>query len=599
MKKISFILALAALSACNSEENLPSNESVIRLTSEVTPMSRGTNLNQQSTQIVNGQKVGVTITGAKSEHNNVAWTVGNNGEMTNTGDPVYWGDGDATITSYHPYNAGWGETDVTFSVNTDQRTDNGYLNSDLLWSTKTASKSTDAIALTFNHKLAKINITLTSTDIADLSNATISICNTRINTGFNPITGELSAASTAMSSTIIAGVTTTEAKTASAIIIPQIVTAGTKFIQIEHLGKIYYYTLPTDKEFVSGNAYSFTLNVKEAPTELQMISNSITAWDNENITGESNEDETVFTYSTIAEEPTKNSDGIYQIASASNLKWFMENVTSSDDINSASFLLTTDITFEGLGWKTISYFKGTFDGGNHIINNAKFGFSNGYAAFIGRTTGDNAVVKNLILNNPEVSITYDDDYYKTYGGALIAVVGAGTTIQNCGVVGGEIYANDTSRAKARAGGLIGSLGGTWKPENITIKGCYVSGTLFTGSATYMGGLIGEIDSSGKNIKITSCYTKDLNKKEGYGAPTMSSFIDSVTLDGESNLSSLKSCYYNNTEPPIGALSSNYDFETSEITAFTNDNFASVIATMNANLTDCDYIFGTDGTFVKR
>ena len=261
--------------ACsNDAEEVLAQESEIKLTSEITP-SRVTSLDYQSTQIVAGQQVGVTVTGAKSEHNNVAWSVSEDGTLANTGDAIYFGDGSATITAYHPYNLAWSGTDKTeaFSVALDQSTNFGYLSSDLLWATASSSKTEDAVALKFAHKLAKINITLTSTDIQDLSNATISICGTHIGALFNPITGDLTLNSNSMNQIIKAAVTTGSSYTASAIIIPQTVVSGTKFIKVEHNSKIYYYTLTSDAEFEEGNSYGYNLVVTPS-TELTLSSSS-------------------------------------------------------------------------------------------------------------------------------------------------------------------------------------------------------------------------------------------------------------------------------------------------------------------------------------
>ncbi len=275
---------MVALAACSSDDHQLSSESVIRLTSEVTSMTRGTDLNQQSTQIVSGQNVGVIITGTKSVHNNVAWTVGDGGEMTNTGNPVYWDTGNATITAYHPYNKAWDETSVNqnFSVSVDQ-TAQGYINSDLLWTSKTAGKTYSPVPLTFAHKLAKINVTLTSDDLADLSDATINICGTNISTAFNPQSGELSASGTTTIRTIKAGVTTADANTATAIIVPQTVAADTRFIQVILGGNYYHYVLPSDKAFGSGHSYSYTLKLKLTTEELSCLSDNITDWNSDDL----------------------------------------------------------------------------------------------------------------------------------------------------------------------------------------------------------------------------------------------------------------------------------------------------------------------------
>lgn len=234
-------------SACTSEiEEYFVQDGSIRLTSKISSTSRVTDQSLQSTEIVEGQQVGVTITEAESVHENVAWLVGKNGSLTNTGANVYWGTTDATITAYHPYCADWTGSNHTFSVNTDQSTDEGYLNSDLLWAKTTASPTNNPVALKFTHKLSKINVTLINDGNEDMSNATISICGTNISTGFNPETGELYAVTESIAD-IKASVTTESAYTASAIIVPQTMEQGTKFIKITLGDKDYHYTLPEEQ----------------------------------------------------------------------------------------------------------------------------------------------------------------------------------------------------------------------------------------------------------------------------------------------------------------------------------------------------------------
>ena len=244
-------MALASLSACTDNAgDVLAGESEIRLTSEITP-SRVTSLDYQSTQIVPGQEVGITITGAKAAHKNVAWRVGEDGVLTNTGDPVFWANEDVVITAYHPYNSAWTGTSHEFSVSTDQSDNANYRNSDLLWAMATSSMTKTAIPLVFKHKLAKVNVTLKSEDIVDLSGAVVSICGTNVATSFTPTTGSLSATATDVQE-IKAGETTSSAYTASAIVVPQMVANGTKFIKIVLGDKTFYYTLSTDKELRAG-----------------------------------------------------------------------------------------------------------------------------------------------------------------------------------------------------------------------------------------------------------------------------------------------------------------------------------------------------------
>ena len=80
------LMVLASFSACtNDAEEVLAQESEIKLTSEITP-SRVTNQELQSTQIEEGQKVGVIIENAKRPHTNVMWSVGKNGALINSGE---------------------------------------------------------------------------------------------------------------------------------------------------------------------------------------------------------------------------------------------------------------------------------------------------------------------------------------------------------------------------------------------------------------------------------------------------------------------------------------------------------------------------------
>ena len=255
------ILLSFCFPSCISEvEEFFVQDGTIRLTSEITSTSRVTDQSLQSTWIVEGQQVGVTITGAASDHENVAWVVGKNGSLSNTGSAVYWGTTNATITAYHPYHSSWTGTNHTFTVSTDQSTDEGYLNSDLLWATTIASATTNPVTLNFTHKLSKINVTLVNKGNENISNATITLCGVNVATGFNPQTGELYAVTEDIAD-IKASVTTDSAYTASAIIVPQTLAQGTNFIKITFEDKDYHYTLPEDLVFESGQAYQFTIEV--------------------------------------------------------------------------------------------------------------------------------------------------------------------------------------------------------------------------------------------------------------------------------------------------------------------------------------------------
>lgn len=283
------VMACTSFMACSENEDSCSTSDLIQLTNRIYPAARVTALDRQSTRIAEGQQVGVTIEGAQRPHTNVAWTVGSDGQMVNSGDALYWTNSDISVVAYHPYQADWStDAEMSFSVATDQSDDESYLNSDLLWVSTTASKSEDPVSLMFSHKLAKVNVTLQSDSQSDLSDAVISICRTNITTNFNPVTGELSAPALTDVEDIKAGTTTSTAYTASAIVVPQTVASGTQFIKVELDNTIYYYTLSADKELVGGHAYHYTLKLKEK-VNLSLVSYNISDWVSEEIAADADE----------------------------------------------------------------------------------------------------------------------------------------------------------------------------------------------------------------------------------------------------------------------------------------------------------------------
>ena len=337
-------MALASITSCSEDTDVLSQESEIKLTSEIAP-SRVTALDYQSTQIVAGQQVGVTITGAKTDdHYNVAWSVGENGALTNTGNAVYYGSGDATIIAYHPYNSTWTGTSHSFSVNTDQSIEENYRNSDLLWATAASSKTENAVPLTFTHKLAKINVTLVpEEDTMDLSGATISICNTKISTTFNPTNGTISDAS-GDPQEIKAGVTTAEAYTASAIVVPQTVNSGSQFIKIALGEKIFYYTLSAGKELKSGYSHNYTLTVKEQKVEVKGDS-EIKDWTDEDNVGDAEEfNETLLlpdgqNFNEIVGEYLTANPNLTKIKFVTNSNATSESILVTDDDGTKGYLV--------------------------------------------------------------------------------------------------------------------------------------------------------------------------------------------------------------------------------------------------------------------
>jgi hypothetical protein len=200
-------------------------------------------------------------------------------------------------------------------------------------------------------------------------------------------------------------------------------------------------------------------------------------------------------------------------------------------------------------------------------------------------------VKNLILRNPKISQSGDNDGYGMNSGLLAAT--ASGSIINCGIIGGSISVSSTSKAWATGGGLVGCL-----HNGAMVKGCYVDGTRINGSnirnGVNIGGLVGELSSSGKNINITSCYTKNITISE-YGGCSLGTFLG----HSKSSELAINTCYHDDSDNAIGGSYASDNIAINTFEALSDSNFSEAISRMNANLTDCDYIFGEDGLFIKN
>ncbi len=210
----------------------------------------------------------------------------------------------------------------------------------------------------------------------------------------------------------------------------------------------------------------------------------------------------------------------------------------ADPCNSATYWssgvytkLTCDPNLTGRTYTTAviapdgsSCFEGIFDGASHIISNLTIntaGAGNDYLGLFGRIEGSGAKIKNLGIEN--INIT---GVYSVYIGGLCGVID-GVIISNCystgTIVGGDwssyigglygaTYCDGTNTISDcyststvsggddshRLGGLCGETSGT------TITNSYSTGSVFGGDASYnLGGLCGDISEPGA---ITNCFS---------------------------------------------------------------------------------------------
>lgn len=277
MNSKSFILTaimvmLLIPTACTNNTDWESSNAkitMLTLTSQIAA-TRCSNTSLQGTQLVQGVKIG-----ALAYANNTC--VIDNHPLTADGTGNFTGNtisfssdiSSANITAYAPYNNKWisGSTSYDFCISTDQSTEEGYLNSDLLWGeSQNVALGEDANAnITFSHKLAKLQVSITRSDYSTLSliNAKVSILGAKTQTTFTPSTGILGEASNNTTEILIAKLTDNGTGNMAAIIIPQTITAKKNFLKIELAsGSVFYVKLNKETTFESGKSYKISVQLE-------------------------------------------------------------------------------------------------------------------------------------------------------------------------------------------------------------------------------------------------------------------------------------------------------------------------------------------------
>ncbi|MBR1413025.1 MAG: fimbrillin family protein [Prevotella sp.] len=311
MKKNHYIisllgLCLLAMTGCSQEEvekvNTPKQGTRKMLLTSTVSQTRSINQKIQSSQLSNGNTVGAYVTdeddGILSD--NTMLTADGDGGFTYEKDLFWPVEGKAYIYAYAPYQEGWKEKlkeDNTFTVAADQTTDSGYLLSDLVYGTPTVGnpleQTESAVAISFVHKLVKINISVKNYTETDLGGSTVRLQNVANTTTINLKTGALGTSSG--KTTISAATFASDATTfnCSAIIVPQKLAAGSEYVGVVlKSGGMLAAKLRNDMELLGGKTYNFTINVGIGGPEMT-ISSAVTDWDDdtEKLVGEIDPDD--------------------------------------------------------------------------------------------------------------------------------------------------------------------------------------------------------------------------------------------------------------------------------------------------------------------
>ncbi len=293
MSKLSvyaLVILAAGAAACGKDDVQP-----ISNTDGKTPLVLTSTINQtrtvttglQTTQLVKDVKIGVFVLNEDASilegAENLPLTADGAGNFS--GETIYFpNEGSVSVFAYAPYSPSWNFGVNTFSVSKDQSTEQGYLDSDLLYGIPQDENSFDKsygkpIALLHTHLLSKVTLKFDVSEYVDFSNASLYITNVLPTTNVDLTNGNITAATGSSSNIkvaqraehddVVSGV--------SAVVVPQSLKAGTSFVQVVFEDRSINAKLNTDITFAGGKSYTYTIKIMGDAAEI-VASNFVTDW---------------------------------------------------------------------------------------------------------------------------------------------------------------------------------------------------------------------------------------------------------------------------------------------------------------------------------
>ena len=247
---------------------------------------------------------------------------------------------------------------------------------------------------------------------------------------------------------------------------------------------------------------------------------------------------------------TANADGIFEIGTPAQLKWFAVYVNQVAPASNA--VLTADIDLTGVDWTPIGNssvaYTGTFDGQGKTISNFTYTATATHNGLFGSING--ATIQNFCING---SLTSD----KNYSGVIGYSAGASNIKRIHSSLDIDI------QFKGWAGGVVGGATGA-----IVIEECWFDGTFDTHNfADAKGGILGYANSATiKNCLFSGTFTGE--DKQHYGG--ILGYINDGTFGGVQNCLSMGSVTTTNvSHNGVAAIIGNIN-NSAKLTGITNN-----------------------------
>lgn len=309
IKLMAVVTAVGLFSGCNDDDSgfrpLGSeDDNKIILSGEITQVN---NTRANDTGFCDGDIMGVYVVDYDGNNPGTLKNIGNRGDNVrhtfneaayrwDSAFDLYWKDKHTKIDVYGYYPVG-SPDDVnaySFSVRDDQSkgaengTMGGYEASDFLWGKASGIEpTTNVIRLPMRHQMANARVTLTEGEGFGEGEWTdtkkqILVANTCRNASINLSTGVVTSTGENTPGSIIPFRNNDEWR---AIVVPQTVSAGKSLFSITIGGLPYQFTKNEDFTYVAGKMSNFTIKVDKKEDSgkyaLTLISESITAWEND------------------------------------------------------------------------------------------------------------------------------------------------------------------------------------------------------------------------------------------------------------------------------------------------------------------------------